>query len=320
MQMVSIVQKITGKHIFTASSSEDYPAVGDWVAIDTLGDEQAVIQGVLPRTTLLKRTYGDKNKRGEKDTTQVIAANIDVAFIIESVDRDYSLNRFERYFVMVESGGVTPAIILNKTDLLTKEAFNERVNELKNRFPNIDIIPTSTIDGAGLDTLTEYIEKGKTYCFLGSSGVGKSSLINTLLNQDSIKTSSISEYSGRGKHTTTARHMYFLEHGGIVIDNPGTREVGIADGASGTDILFDDIIELAKECKFADCTHTHEPGCHVTHAVASGTLDKERYLNYLTLKKETVHHELSDTEKREKNRQFGKFIKTAKKSLQRFDV
>ena len=312
--------QITGKHIFTASSREDYPAVGDWVAIDTLGDEQAVIQGILPRTTLLKRTYGDKNKRGEKDTTQVIAANIDVAFIIESVDRDYNLNRFERYFVMVESGGVTPAIILNKTDLLTKEEFDVLVKELQARFPDIDIIPTSTIDGNGLDTLTRYITKGKTYCFLGSSGVGKSSLINTLLNKDSIKTGGISAYSGRGKHTTTARHMYFLDTGGIVIDNPGTREVGIADGASGTDMLFDDIIELAKGCKFADCTHIHEPGCHVVHAVESRTLDREKYAHYLTLKKETAHHEMSDIEKREKNRQFGKFIKTAKKGLRKFDV
>ncbi len=312
--------KITGKHMFTATSRENYPAVGDWVAITTLGDGQATIHGVLPRTTLLKRTHGDKNKRGEKETTQLIAANIDVAFIVESVDRDYNLNRFERYFVMVKNGGVIPVIILNKTDLLTKEEYDALLTQLQSRFPDTTIIATSTINGNALDELTRYIERGKTYCFLGSSGVGKSSLINTLLKADSIKTGSISAYSGRGTHTTTARHMYFLENGGIVIDNPGTREVGIAETEYGAYTIFDDITDLAKECKFADCTHTHEPGCRVVEAVESGTLDREKYEHYLTLKKETAHHEMSDIEKREKNRQFGKFIKTAKKGLRKFDV
>lgn len=212
--------RITGKQLFRASGREDYPAVGDWVAITELDNDHAVIHSVLPRLTMIKRKYGDKNRSGEKDKIQIIATNIDTAFVIESVDRDYSLNRFERYFAIAQNGGVKPAIILNKIDLLSKEELDEKLIQLRSRFPDIDIILTSTVNNEGLDELREYINRGKTYCFLGSSGVGKSSLINKLLGGSIIRTGDISSYSGRGKHVTTGRQMYFLEDGGIVIDNP----------------------------------------------------------------------------------------------------
>lgn len=311
---------ITGKQMFTASSREDYPAVGDWVAITELDPEQAVIHAVLPRATVLKRKYGDKNKSGEKDQTQIIAANIDVTFVIESVDRDYNLNRFERYFAIAENGGVRPAIILNKIDLLTTEDLDDKLAQLETRFPGIDIISTSTKNDNGLNDLKKYITRGKTYCFLGSSGVGKSSLINRLLGENPIKTDDISSYSGRGKHTTTARQMYFLDNGGIVIDNPGIREVGIADGHQKVGMFFNAVTTAAQQCKYTDCTHAHEPGCKVIEAVKSNELDEEQYLNYLNLKKETEYYDMSDAEKREKNRQFGKFMKKAKKDLKNFDM
>ncbi|MFA6494901.1 MAG: ribosome small subunit-dependent GTPase A [Candidatus Paceibacterota bacterium] len=303
--------KITGKRMFEASSREDYPAVGDWVAIAKADDDLAVIHGILPRATVIKRKYGDK--------VQIIAANVDVAFVVESVDRDYNLNRFERYFAIAQSGGVRPAIVLNKVDLLSREESDERRSQLESRFPGVDILFTSVVQNEGLDELRNYIATGKTYCFLGSSGVGKSSLINKLLGNppanEAIRTDDISSYSGRGKHVTTGRQMYVLTHGGIVIDNPGMRQVGMGDASGGIDAFFDQITVLAKKCRYVDCTHAHEPGCEVTKAVASGKLDKEKYANYVNLKKEAKYCEMDDVEKRVKDRQFGKFLKKAKEGL-----
>ena len=311
--------KVTGKRMFGASSREDYPAVGDWVAIDGISGRNAVIRGILPRVTIIKRIHGDRNRDGDKDKIQIIAANIDIAFVVESVDRDYNLNRFERYFAIAKNGGVKPAIILNKIDLLSQEKLDETLVELEKRFPDIDVIPTSTVNNAGLAELKRYIAKSRTYCFLGSSGVGKSSLINTLLGGNTIKTGGISSYSGRGKHITTARQMYFLENGGIVIDNPGMREVGMTAASEGVEDFFGEITRLARGCKYTDCTHTRESGCKVLDAVRSGKLDEQQYTNYRGLKKETEYHELSGAERREKDRQFGKFIKKAKKELKDFE-
>jgi len=307
--------KITGKQMFDAAGREDYPAVGDWVAISEADKEHAVIQKVLPRKTIIKRRRGDKNRIGEKNETQIIAANIDVALIIESVDRDYNLNRIERYFAIARDSDIKPAVILNKIDLISEEELNLKLSQIKNRLGDVDIIPTSTLTDEGLAELKEYIAKGKTYCFLGSSGVGKSSLINKLLRERIIKTGSVSSYSGRGKHVTTSREMYFLADGGIVIDNPGVREVGMTDVSVGIDDIFDEINTLAKKCKYNDCTHMHEPGCEVLAAVKSGQLDEEKYSNYISLKKESEYFEMNEMEKREKDRQFGKFINKAKKGL-----
>ncbi|TAK51730.1 MAG: ribosome small subunit-dependent GTPase A, partial [Bacteroidetes bacterium] len=241
--------RIMGKQMFSATKRVDYPAVGDWVVITELDKEKAIIHNILSRKTILKKKYSDKQD------AQIIATNIDIAFIIEALGRDFNLNRFERYFVLANEGGIKPTIILNKSDLVSEIELSQRIDQIKNRFDNTDIISTSTITDPGLNELANYITKGKTYCFLGSSGVGKSSLINKLLKKDTIKTQEISESSGRGKHTTTTREMYFIENGGIVIDNPGTREVGIADAGSGIENVFDEITLLSKECRYADCTH-----------------------------------------------------------------
>lgn len=307
--------KITGKHIFNAKSREDFPAVGDWVAITEADKEQTVIQSILPRRTMMKRKYGDKNRIGEKNETQVIATNIDVAFAIESVGRDYNLNRLERYFAIASDGDIKIAVILNKIDLISKEELEIKISEIKNRLIDVNVIPTSTLTEEGLLELKEYIIKGKTYCFLGSSGVGKSSLINKLLGENIIKTEKIGARSERGKHMTTGREMYFLAEGGIVIDNPGVREVGMTDTSTGVDNAFNEIIALAEKCKYVDCTHIHEPDCAVLAAVEAGELDESRYANYISLKKEAEHYEMSEFEKKEKNRSFGKFLKKAKKRL-----
>ena len=303
------VAKITGKQMFNAARREDYPAVGDWVALTEHDRDRAVIGGTLARKTLLKRKYSDKQD------SQVIAANIYTAFIIESVDRDFSLNRFERYFVLANEGRIRPVVVLNKVDLISEPELDRLVDQLKERFKDVETIKTSTTTENGINELAASIERGATYCFLGSSGVGKSSLINRLLHTDEIRTQEIGATTKRGKHTTTAREMYFLAQGGIVIDNPGTREVGITAASSGIANAFDEIAQLASECKFSNCTHQHEKGCAVLKAIEDKRLDVKRYQNYLKLTKEAEHYELSDVEKRNKNRKFGQYIKKVKEQL-----
>jgi len=304
--------KVTGKRIFDASSREDYPAVGDWVLINDLGNNQAVIQEILPRKTIIKR------KRNNREEAQVIATNIDVAFVVESINnRDFNLNRFERYFAIAKDGGVKPAIILNKVDLISKEELDLKLNQIKERFEDVDCIPVSTKTEQGMEILKMYIEKEKVYCFLGSSGVGKSSLINKLLGKEIIRTEDISSYADRGKHATTNRQMYFLLNGGIVIDNPGMREVGMTDTDTGIEDLFDEIIDLAKGCKYNNCTHIHEPGCQILAAVKSGKLDEGRYSNYINLRKEADHYQMTKLEQKQKEHQFGKFVKRALKDLKK---
>lgn len=312
------IARITGKQIFSAKSREDYPAVGDWVRIKELDNEQAVIQDILPRRSIIKRIFGDKNKRGEKSEVQVIATNIDVAFIVQSLGRDFSVNRLERYLAIVKDTGIKPVIIINKIDLISQEELEAKVTEIKNRLVDVEVILTSTVNNEGLDRLKDYVKKGKTYCFLGSSGVGKSSLINKLLGKDNIAVDKISSYSDRGKHVTTKREMHFLENGGIVIDNPGIREVGMTEVGSGISNTFNEITELAGKCKYADCTHTQEPGCAVLIAIEQGTLDKDKHQNFINLQEEMNYLHLEKQEKRKKERSFGKFMKKAKKELKNF--
>jgi len=300
--------KITGKQRFMATKREDYPAVGDWIVVEKLSEGNAVIRGILPRKTILKKKYSDKQEN------QIIATNIDTAFITESMDKDYNLNRFERYLVLAKEGNISPVIILNKIDLISDIELKSKINELKNRFNNINIIPTSIITDQGLNELKNYIIKGKTYCFLGSSGVGKSSLINKLIGKDEIETKEISALTGKGKHTTTTREIYFLENGGIVIDNPGTREVGIANSEIGIENVFDEINSLSQNCKFPDCTHMHEPDCAVLQALEEEKLDKNRYSNYVKLKKESEYYSMTDLERKQKDRKFGKYIKNYQKN------
>jgi ribosome biogenesis GTPase / thiamine phosphate phosphatase len=295
--------KITGRQMYESQKREDYPAVGDWVIITELPDGKAVIRSILPRRTILKKQYSNKQD------VQIIAANIDTAFIVESMDRDYNLNRLERFLVLANEGRIKPIIVLNKTDLISKAELESRIIQIKNRFNGIEIICSSTVTEPGLSDIANCITKGETYCFLGSSGVGKSSLINKLLGKDEIRTGEINLVTERGKHTTTTRQMYFLDNGGVVIDNPGTREVGIADSDIGMEKVFDEISLLSHKCRFTNCTHTHEPGCAVLQALEQEGLDDEKYDNYIKLKKESDFYKMSDTEKREKDRKFGRLVK-----------
>lgn len=312
------VAKVTGKRMHAASSREDYPAVGDWVELSDVAGGQAVIQQILPRKTVIRRkSVGKGNGYEGKSDVQIIATNVDTAFVVEAVDRDFNLNRIERYFAIARDGGVLPAVILNKSDLISAEEREAKIAEIRERFGDIDVMMTSSVSGEGVDAVREYIEKRKTYCFLGSSGVGKSSLINMLLESNGIRTGEIGTQSGRGKHMTTSREMYFLTNGGIVIDNPGVREVGMTDTETGIEESFDEIATLATKCRFADCAHEHDPGCAVLAALESGEMSRERYENYHRLRKEADFFGLTAAERRDKDRTFGKFMKTAKKDLKK---
>jgi ribosome biogenesis GTPase / thiamine phosphate phosphatase len=301
--------KITGKKMYTAENREDYPAVGDWVAITDLGEGKAIIRDILPRQSILKKKYSSKQEN------QIIAVNIDTVFIVESVNRDYNLNRFERFLVLATECGIKPTIILNKIDLINEIELENIIEQIKKRFNEVDVIATSILTKKGLEILENYVVPGKTYCFVGSSGVGKSSLINQLLGKDEIKTREISMSLERGKHTTTTREMYFLNKGGLLIDNPGMREVGISESDSGLENVFAEISHLSGNCKFSDCTHTNEPGCAVLKALNENVLDENKYNNYIELKKESDFYKMTDMEKREKNRKFGKFVKKALQEL-----
>ncbi|MFC2061598.1 ribosome small subunit-dependent GTPase A [Elusimicrobiota bacterium] len=303
--------KITGKMKHEASSRKDYPAVGDWVLISLIDKNQVVIQEILPRKTLLAR------KSAGRTDVQVIASNIDVAFIMQSPDRDYSLNRFERYLSLADSGKIKPVIVLNKTDLISEAELGAKIAEIKDRFKDTDIYTTSAVTGKGIDDLRKSIIKGRTYCFIGSSGVGKSSIVNILLGEDMIKTSEISSHTNRGKHITTHRALFILEKGGLLIDTPGMREIGVLDSDTDIQDVFSEILELAQDCKFSDCTHMHEPGCAILDAVKSGDIDKNKYDNYIKLAKENEFNRMSRLEKREKDRKFGKMCKSAMKDIKK---
>lgn len=295
--------KITGKQIFNATKREDYPAVGDWVLITELRDSKAIIHQILSRKTILMKKYSDKQEN------QIIATNIDTAFIVESVDKDFNLNRFERYLIIAREANIIPVLILNKIDLISETEINNRLSQVKSRFKNVETILTSTKTEVGMSNLINNINKGKTYCFLGSSGVGKSSLINALLGKNTIKTQEINTTEERGRHTTTVRELYLLKNGGIVIDNPGTREVGVSDSYSGIDSVFKEIAELSRSCKFSNCTHTNEPECAILDAIASNLLDINKFDNYIKLKKESEYFEMNKQEKRAKDRKFGQYVK-----------
>lgn len=301
--------EIIGNLRFTASHRSDFPAVGDWVAISEYDNDKVLIHSVFPRKTIIERQA--VGKQGEK---QIIATNIDFAFIIQAVDRDFNMNRIERYCTICHASKVRPIIVLSKIDLITDKELSILVNKVQERVKKVPIISISNESRKGLLKLRERIGKGKTYCLLGSSGVGKSTLLNNLSGRALMKTNTISTSTNKGRHVTSHRELIILENGGILIDNPGMREVGIADSKEGLEITFDAIVQLSKDCKFKDCTHTTEVDCAVIAAVESGDIDESYYENYLKMEREKEHFESTVAEKRKKDKDFGKMMKNYKKS------
>ncbi|WP_228851750.1 ribosome small subunit-dependent GTPase A [Aegicerativicinus sediminis] len=300
--------EILGNIRFTAQSRADFPAVGDWVAISEYDVDKVLIHAIFPRKSIIERQMVGKN--GEK---QIIATNIDTAFIIQAVDRDFNLNRLERYLTICYNSKIEPVIVLSKIDLMGEDELMVLEKDVKNRIPDVKVFSVSNESLIGIEYLQSFIERGQTYCLLGSSGVGKSSLLNSLYGDELMKTSSISEHSKRGKHVTTHRELRVLKNGGIIIDNPGMREVGITENAEGLQSTFDSIYELSDECKFKDCSHTTEAGCAVLEAVDKGEIDMSSYENYLRMLREQKHFETTLKDKRKKDKMFGKLMKRYKK-------
>jgi len=260
--------EIIGNMRFTAKSREDFPAVGDWVAMTIHDSDFAIIHSILPRFSTIKRQAVDKF--GE---IQIIATNIDYAFLVQAADRDFNINRLERYLTICNSSKVSPIIVLSKIDLINEQRINEIVESIKVRIKGVPVITISNETQSGYDVINKSIEKGKTYCMLGSSGVGKSTLLNNLSGKTLMKTDTISGSTSKGKHVTSHRELIVLENGGILVDNPGMREVGIADLSSGLEVTFDVIYKLSRSCKFTNCTHTSEVGCNVLRAVEEGEIN-----------------------------------------------
>lgn len=302
--------EITGNLRFSAKGREDFPAVGDWAALTAYDSDSAIIHKILPRFSIIKR-----QAVGHFGEIQIIATNIDYAFLIQAADRDFNINRLERYLTICYSSNVSPLIILNKIDLIDEQRLSELLESLKLRIKDVPIIAISNETQGGYETIRKTIEKGKTYCMLGSSGVGKSTLLNNLSGRNLMKTDLISQSTNKGRHITSHRELIVLENGGILVDNPGMREVGIADTASGLETTFDKIISLSHTCKFKDCTHTTEIGCSVLEAVEKGELETSTYVNYLRLEREKAHFESSVEERRMKDKEFGKMIKNYKKDI-----
>ncbi|MDP4266444.1 MAG: ribosome small subunit-dependent GTPase A [Bacteroidota bacterium] len=304
--------EITGNLRFSAKSREDFPAVGDWVAMTIYDLDFSLIHKFLPRFSIIARQA--VGKYGE---IQIIATNIDYAFLVQAVNRDFNINRLERYLTICYAAKVNPIILITKTDLIEQQKIAEIIDNINQRIKNIPIIAISNVTQLGYEVLKKIIEKGKTYCMLGSSGVGKSTLLNNLSGRSIMRTDTISKSTNKGRHITTHRELIVMENGGILIDNPGMREVGIVDTTIGLESTFDKIVNFSKKCKFKDCTHTIEKGCAVVEAVENGEIDRNSYENYLKIGKEEVYFESSVAEKRKKDKDFGKMVKNYKKEMRK---
>lgn len=292
-----VTAKATRKFMKATTSSIDMACVGDWVCIDNQDSEEYTsIHTVLPRKSFLRRKSAGKSTK-----LQMIAANIDVIFIVQSCHYDFNVSRLERYLVMATEGHVEPIIILTKTDLVSTDALQQLITKIRDEGITARIIALSNVTGAGLNQVKESMECRKTYCLVGSSGVGKSTIINQLRGDDTLRTQTVST-SGEGRHTTVRRQLFVLEQGALLIDNPGMREIGILAVNDGMDDNFDDIHDLALQCRFTNCGHGNERGCAVLQAIEKGALHLERYRDYVKLKPESEINDNLNSHKGKKNR------------------
>jgi len=283
-----VFSELAGEFVFSAESRLQYPVVGDWALVKYYNaNTLAIIYGLLPRKTILRRKAA-----GKKIDYQMIA---------------------ERYLVMINDGHIDPVILLSKSDLVSQKDLERKVSEIRNIGVKCEIIAYSVETGSGLSQIQQVLKSGMTYCLLGSSGVGKTTLLNHLIGRDAFKINLVREKDGRGKHTTSRRQLVVLDQGAMLIDTPGMRELGNIGVKSGIEERFSDIFELSGNCHFKDCTHTHEVGCSVLGAVRSSSLNAAHYQDYLKLKKESEHYQMSYIEKRNKDKKFGQFIKSVKK-------
>lgn len=279
-QYGDVLGEIAGKLRHEAVNRRDLPAVGDWVVIRSRSErDRVMIHAVLPRRTSFVRKIA-----GSRAEEQIVGANIDTVFLLTSLNQDFSLRRIERYLVIAWESGASPIIILSKSDLCDRVA--DRINEVQAVARGVPIHAISVVTGYGIQDVVQYFKRGQTVALLGSSGVGKSTLINHLAGVDHLKVQTVREHDDHGRHTTTHRELILLPAGGLVLDTPGMRELQLWDGDESLQLVFDDIEALAGHCFFSDCRHRDEPRCAVREALVAGTIDTGRYESYEKLQKE----------------------------------
>jgi ribosome biogenesis GTPase len=303
--------RLAGRYLHRHHLSHELPCVGDWVCVEKQpGDGLGVVHTLLERRTSLRR-----KSAGNATEYQMIAANVDYVVIVQSCRFDFNLRRLERYLVMVMDGGAEPYILLTKTDLVEPAVLAAQLGEVRSAGITAPVVALSNVTQDGMDDLKRLLVPGKTYCFVGSSGVGKSTLVNQLMGGEMLRTGGVSG-TGEGRHTTARRELTRLEGGVLVIDNPGMREFGIVCAEDSVSSSYSDISALASACRYRDCSHTSEPGCAVLEAVHSGEITREHFESYLKLTKELEFHRMSHAERRRKDRDFGRYIRSVKRDLE----
>ena len=289
-----------------------YPTTGDFVIIEWNSTGDSMICETLKRESSFSRTASssDRNHELHNQHEQLVAANFDYVFIMQSLNNNFNLHRLERYLSLSWESGAIPVIILTKSDLV--ENIQEYIEQVESVAFGVDVYAVSCITGYGLDSIKKYFSKGNTIVFLGSSGVGKSTLVNTLYGDNVMKTSDIREEDSRGRHTTTSRNLIMLPNGAMIIDTPGMRELGMWNAENGINKTFQDIEQYIGMCKFSDCTHTNEPGCKILEAIVNGEIDQERFEQYLKLQKESRYNTDSNQYLQEKKNKFKEISKINK--------
>lgn len=276
--------EVSGKFRFQTTVPSEYPVVGDFVLVNwNESGNSAIIESLLPRKSAFIRKAA-----GESQQEQVVAANIDTVFLCMALNNDFNLRRLERYISIAWNSGAMPVVVLTKSDLC--DDLENKLSEVSSIAFGIDILVTTSMEEDGYKELLPFISEGKTIAIIGSSGVGKSTMINRLLGKEYLKTNGLRN-DDKGRHTTTRRELFLLPSGGMVIDTPGMREFGMWDNDTGIERTFTDIEELASQCKFRNCTHTNEPGCAIRRALTMGELQIDRWQSYQKLKAENDYIE-----------------------------
>ncbi|MBR6252597.1 MAG: ribosome small subunit-dependent GTPase A [Clostridia bacterium] len=291
-----------------------YPTTGDFVLIEWNAFGDSMIYETLKRISSFSRTASSSDKKKELHTQheQLVASNFDYVFIMQSLNNNFNINRIERYLSLAWQSGGVPVIVLTKSDLV--DNVQDFIDKVENIAIGVDIYAVSCITKDGIEDIKKYFSKGKTIVFLGSSGVGKSTLVNTLYGEEVMKTSEIREEDSRGRHTTTSRNLIMLPNGAMIIDTPGMRELGMWDATEGISKTFEDIEELTKMCRFSDCTHANEPGCKILEAISNGELSEDRFNQYLKLLKESKYNTDSEQYLRDKKEKFKQIAKINKRN------
>ena len=303
---------------FNRANASELPAVGDWVVMKPASDENspAIIESLLPR-----RTKFSRKTAGSALQEQIIAANIDLLFVVVGLDQDYNLRRLERYLVAASESGVSLVIVLNKTDVCSDADLESRMAEVKAITPNTPVLALTALSSDAIATLLPYLPPGKTAVLVGSSGAGKSTIVNQLLGMAKQDTQTTRLADGRGRHTTTQRELFILPGGGLILDNPGIRELQLWPEDVVVADAFTDIGEIAQRCAFRDCRHQGDKGCAIEKALGAGELDQDRWQSYLKLNKEVSHIALQfdSNARREQKQKMKKIFKDQKRNYKESD-